>query len=143
MSSSTNLELALEKEMAEVGMVEGSPSIFIQWFRKHLTADPALIEELVPGMMLVRKPMTPKERATMAIPAMNTARKVYHEEMVAALAPVISDIRRLKADANGHEIAITLNTTAYGPSKSRKEWTYADVRRLLKELKIDPEPTAP
>lgn len=111
--------------------------------KSALAADPTLIDHIAPGMVLVRRPMTPKERGAAAIPAMNAARRKYHEEMKTALLPVIVNVRRLKADANGHEIAIELNKTDYGPAKYRKEWTYVDVRRLLKELKIDLEPSAP
>lgn len=111
--------------------------------KQALAADPTLIERLAPGMTLIRRPMTPKERGAAAIPAMNAARRKYHEEMIAALVPVIANVRRLKSDASGHEIAIELNKTNYGPAKYRKEWTYVDVRRLLKELKIELEPTAP
>ncbi|WLR90931.1 hypothetical protein [Shinella zoogloeoides] len=143
MSSSTRLKEAIRQEISfDRPDVQSGAEHAVELIKSLLAIDPTLIEDLAPGMRLVRRPMTAKERGRMAIPAMNAARRAYHEEMVLALAPVVGDVRRLKPDANGHEIAIELNRTAYGPSKTRKEWTYADVRRLLKELGLDHEPNA-
>jgi len=144
MSPSTRLKEAVRQEISfdRLDMQAGAEHA-VDLIKDLLAIDPTLIEDLAPGMMLLRRPMTAKERGALAIPAMNAAKRAYHEEMLRALTPVVLNIRRLKTDANGHEIAIALNETAYGPSKSRKTWTYADVRRLLKELNLELEPPAP
>lgn len=143
MSPSTRLKEAIRQEISfDRPDVQTGAEHAVELIKSLLAIDPTLIEDLAPGMRLARRPMTAKERGAMAIPAMNAARRAYREEMKAAVTPVIHDVRRLKADANGHEIAIALNKTAYGPSKTRKEWIFADVRRLLKELGIDHEPNA-
>ena len=144
MSSSTSrLNEAIRQEISfDCPQTQAGAGHAVDLIKRLLAIDPTLIEDLAPGMKLVRRPMTPKERGATAVPAMNAARKAYHQEMMAALIPVIHNVRRLKPDANGHEIAIALNRTTYGPSKSRKEWTYADVRRLLKEINLELEPNA-
>lgn len=107
-----------------------------------LAANPALIKDLMPNMVLSRRPMTPIERAKTAVPAMNTAKSAYRKELINAVAPIVHDLRRSKPNASGHEIAKALNQTFHCPSKSRGYWTYVDVRRLTKELNIELEPSS-
>ena len=130
MASRNDLLDAIEHETGDGKVADG----VLERLQQLLAADPALIEQLAPGMLLSRRAMTPKERGALAIPVMNAARKQYREEMIAALAPVIANTRRLKADASVQELVIALNATSYGPAKTRRTWTYVDVKRLLKEI---------
>ena len=141
MSPSTKLEAALSESMNEIGMAEGSPALLISWFRQHLSADPALIEALLPGYTLTKRPMTPKERGLIAVPAMNATRRKNRQATLSAALPVVTRARQLKPDADGHEIARELNRAGIPPSTKRTEWTYIDVRRLMKELNLEFEPS--
>lgn len=115
--------------------------VALRAIRRALTDDPSLISEIMPGMKLVPRKMTPKERGKVAVLAMNLARQKNHEAVVQAATPIVHLVRKLRPIASGHEIALALNSKCeYGPSKRRRMWTYADVRRLLKEIGLELEP---
>lgn len=93
-------------------------------------------------MALFPRLMTPKEKARVSIPAMNEAKRERRKKVLEAAGPIVREVRAARATANCHEIALALNNKCdYGPAKKRETWTFADARRLLKDLGIEFKPT--
>src|SRR5690349_5093558 len=89
--------------------------------RDALAADPALIEELAPGMRLVKKPMTTAEQRRQAAQAMIKGRKRAAEDRrVAAMAAILL-YRMENPSISSNEIAQRLN--AEGHTKPKGIWS--------------------
>ena len=115
---------------------ELTPSTIVAILREHLAAHPESIEELAPGMKLVPRPLTPKERARSAVPAMNAARRRYHDERLKIVGDIIRRLVRENPAISKGEIAAVLRKTDHTPSTKRTQWRASDVARIIKECGI-------
>lgn len=115
------------------------PEGVIQVIAEHIEKNPGAIEQIAPGKKLVLRRMNPKDRAKIAVPAMNAGRAKARKERAKALAPYIYRILSARPETSSVEIARSFNNSNIGikPSSTRETWMDFDVDRIMKDLNID------
>ena len=121
------------------------PDHTLRFIRGYVEKHPETLEELFPGMVLVKRPMTPSERARVSVPAMNVARRRTHAQRVRVVGPLIRKIRKNDPKATLGDIARALNAMdlPVRPSSTRGVWLDFDIARIIRDLeRVDKSPPA-
>ncbi|MFA9261871.1 MAG: hypothetical protein ACEQSB_00730 [Undibacterium sp.] len=100
-----------------------------------LTADPALVEELMPGYVISKAPMSQEQVRELGVVAMSFARTRIAADRAEKLRPIIEKSMREDKGITLEEICYILNPVM--PPPRSLCWTPAKLRPVMKALKID------
>ena len=106
---------------------------------EFLQANPSIIEEILPGMKLVKKPMTRKERAYRALSAMQVEKERKRRERAQQAGPIIRRILQVQPAISKVKLGNWLIAEGIKPPRS-DHWSAPALTRLLEDVKEYAEP---
>lgn len=109
------------------------PDRFATGIRMFFETNPEIVDLLFPGMRLVLRPLTPKERGRIAIAAANAERQRKRRQHLATVIPAIRRLRAENSAISLREIGERLDKQNIPPVRAKK-WTARSVQLVLKEM---------
>lgn len=125
----------LRDHLADLSFEERTPEKILELLAACLGKRPDLIEDLVPGMTLVRRKMTVAERTRLATKASSERSKAAADERYETIIPIIEGVLVANPDASLAEIKKALDNSGIPPVRAAK-WNRASVNYILQRAGI-------